>query len=129
MTRVLEMKYVRVWRGIGALMIAGAFVVSLMPSPVRTGFNHADKLFHAITYASMMYWFVQIYSRDRHVLIAVALVMMGICIEGLQYLTGYRMAEFMDAVANAIGVGIGWGLYLTPLGGAVCCWTKSSGGL
>lgn len=112
----LNLRYLKAWRSIGLMMIVAAFVVSLIPSPLRITSHYVDKQYHFITYASMMYWFVQIYGRERHLWLAIGFVAMGAAIEGLQYLTGYRMAEFLDAVANTVGVVVGWALFQTPLG-------------
>jgi len=112
----LNLRYLGAWRTIGLMMIVAAFVVSLVPSPLRITSHYIDKQYHFITYASMMFWFVQIYSRERHIWLAIGFVAMGAAIEGLQSLTGYRTAELLDAVANTVGVLAGWVLFLTPLG-------------
>ena len=118
---VLEspLRYFKVWRAIGVALVVGAVAVSLMPAPPAFSTSHIDKLWHALTYACLMFWFVQLFRRKRIWALALGFVAMGSMIEGLQYLTGYRTAEFADALANTAGVLVGWGLYQTPLGGSL----------
>ncbi len=94
------------WLGIGYGLIVLVIVASLMPNPPHTGaFEQSDKLAHFGAYAFTMLWFAQIYTRNRtRWVIALALVMLGIALEWLQGLTGYRTFEYADMVAGAAGV-------------------------
>jgi glycopeptide antibiotics resistance protein len=44
---------------------------------------------------------------------------MGVAIEYLQRMTGYRTFDVADMIANGIGAALGWGLAQTPLGNAL----------
>ena len=108
-----ELKRVRAWYALGALLLIGVAIVSLMPV-ANTGVN--DKFGHLLTYALLAGWFAVIARNVRVLCISlIALVGYGILIEWLQSLTSYRMAEMGDVVANALGCVIGGLFYRTPL--------------
>jgi len=112
-----QLRFLRLWRGLGALFILAAFVLSLGPDVTPRGVPHIDKFIHATSYAALTYWFLQTYPRRFHWMIAVGFVLMGALIEVLQYFVPYHIAEVNDAIANTIGVSAGWIVTLTPLGG------------
>jgi glycopeptide antibiotics resistance protein len=56
-----------------------------------------------------MFLFCQIYGRGRTRLgYAIGFTAMGISLEFLQRMTGYRHFDPLDMVANTIGVALGW---------------------
>lgn len=73
-----------------------------LPGPEGT-----DKASHLLSFAWLMCWFAQVVEHRRLQLVA-ALIAYGTLIELLQYLSGYRMGELADLVADAAGVLIGW---------------------
>ncbi|KVW95622.1 hypothetical protein ABW22_09775 [Thiobacillus denitrificans] len=91
----------------GWLGIAITLVVSLMPPALGDDSGHADKLVHLFGYALLMFWWAQLVTRQRWKL-AVAVVLFGIAIEGLQGLTPDRQPDLLDALANSSGVLLGW---------------------
>lgn len=107
-----------IWLALGCLWVAAIFYLSLTPSPPEPlHFNHADKLEHALGYGSLMLWFCQIYQRQaQRITLAVLLIGMGIAVEFLQGMTGYRNFDYADMLANATGVLLSWALAQTPLG-------------
>lgn len=113
------LRFFRLWRAIGIALVAGAIVVSLIPLPYTFSMSYTDKIWHALTYACLMFWFVQLFRWKRNWLLALGFMAMGVLIEGLQYLTGYRTAELADVLANTSGVLAGWALFRTPLGGSL----------
>ena len=112
----IDLRYLRVWQAVGILFIISAFAVSLGPYPVRSSIHNLDKYFHAATYAGLAYWFMQLNFRRRYIRVAVGLVAMGILIEYLQSFTRTRTADVYDALANTLGVAVGWAITLTPAG-------------
>ncbi len=105
-----------VWLALGWLWVAVVFYLSLMPHPPQPlSFPGADKLQHAFAYILLMLWFCQLYAAQRVRLFG-AFVAMGVVIELLQGMTGYRYFEFADMLANTAGVLVGWGLAQTALG-------------
>ena len=81
--------------------------LSLTPSPPRVDFAASDKLGHLLAYGALMFWFAQIYK--TRVFYAAGFVAMGIGLEALQGMLGYREADVLDMVANTLGVAAGWG--------------------
>ena len=121
MSQFEQLRFLRLWKGIGALFILAAFILSLGPDVTPSGIPHIDKVVHATSYTGLTFWFLMVYPRRHHWWIAVGFVVMGAMIEVLQYFIPYHMAEVNDAIANTIGVTIGWLLTLTPLG-SVLAW-------
>jgi VanZ family protein len=96
-------------------MVAAVTVLSLIPVEVDLG-EGRDKLAHFAAYGSLTFWFaIMVRGRGRSLGVAIAFAGMGVVIEFLQGMTGYRDFEVADMVANAIGAALGWGLAQTPL--------------
>lgn len=108
----------RVWLALGWLLVAAVFYLSLMPHPPEpVSFAGADKLEHGFTYAMLMLWFCQVYlDHKMRIRLFVALVAMGVGIEFLQGMSGYRYFEYADMLANTTGVLLGWGMAQTRMG-------------
>ncbi|MBS1269384.1 MAG: hypothetical protein MAG794_00335 [Gammaproteobacteria bacterium] len=115
------MKCRALWLSIGWLMVAVVVYVSLTPSPPPTpAFDGADKVLHGLAYVVLMGWFGQLYaSGGGRVLVAVALVGMGVGLEMLQGFGGIRTASWTDGVADAAGV----------IGGCLALRTRLNAGL
>jgi VanZ family protein len=96
-------------------MIAAVVVLSLIPVEVDLG-EDRDKLAHFLGYGSLALWFGMIFSsRIAQLGVALAFCAMGVGLEFLQGLTGYRTMDVADMIANALGAALGWGLAQTPL--------------
>ncbi|MFA6013540.1 MAG: VanZ family protein [Gallionellaceae bacterium] len=107
-----------IYLGIGWILVAGVFYISLIPHPPEpVSFEGVDKLEHALAYATLMLIFCQVYlSPNTRKILFVCFVAMGVGIEFLQGLSGYRFFEYADMLANTTGVILGWGLAQTRLG-------------
>ncbi len=99
--------WTRLWRVGGWLGIGLTLVLSLMPSVLDTSDSHTDKFVHLAGYAALMFWWAQIVTRQRWKL-AVAVILLGVVIEGLQGLTPNRQPDLLDVLANSGGVLLGW---------------------
>ena len=110
----------RLWLALGWAGVLIVIYLSLVPSsPEPFQVKYSDKIEHALAYGSLMLWFCQDYQRlAQRALVAVLLVALGISIEFLQGLTGYRSCELGDMLANTTGVLIGWLSACTILGQA-----------
>ena len=97
----------RVWLLFGWLGVALTLLVSLGPPTLDEGSGHADKLVHLAGYGVLMFWWAQIIVVRRWRL-ALAVVLFGFAIEGLQGLTPDRLADAADALANTTGISLGW---------------------
>ena len=104
-----EFRARRLWLFVGWSMVVTVIYLSLAPVSIDVGVEQGDKYLHALAYSALMLWFASLYTGPaRRLLLAAALVGMGIAIEFLQGLTDYRTFEIADMVADAVGVGAGW---------------------
>ena len=107
-------------------IIAGSLLPSEAVDPVLPDWN--DKLIHGVAYATIAFWFAMLdRAPQRQLWWALRFVLMGVAIEFAQGATGYRDFEVTDMVADAIGVGLGWGLAHTPLVGLLVWIERLSG--
>jgi VanZ family protein len=110
------LRYVKYWQAIGWIMVLIVIWLSLTPKPPQLpGFFGWDKAQHILAYASLMYWFGV--SHPRHWRWPVFIASLGIVLELLQGLTGFRTNDPYDILANTIGVVVGLFIIDTPLGG------------
>lgn len=106
------------WLGVWIFGWALCITLSLVPVPgFDPGVEDSDKIGHFLAYATLSLWAMMIFgSRPAQARALFALVVLGLCMEGAQgTLTDYRQMDIRDAVANALGVILGFGLGLTPL--------------
>ena len=97
----------RGWRAAGWLGVILTLILSLMPPALDVSGGHSDKIVHLAGYALLMFWWAQLVTRQRWKL-ALAVVLFGLAIEGLQGLTPDRLPDLLDALANSGGVLLGW---------------------
>lgn len=102
------LRYRSAWLGGGWLLVTLVSVLSLMPNPPEPfSFSYVDKVEHGMAYAALSLWFCQLYL-GAHQRVVVALIAMGVLIEILQGLSGYRYFEYADMLANSTGVLLGF---------------------
>jgi hypothetical protein len=108
--------YPWLWLAIGWVGIGLLITLSLVSVTVTTTLiAYEDKLFHLLTYALLMSWFIQLYQNWKLILLhATGLVLLGVALEFIQPLNG-RHFEYADMAANTLGVLTGCLLALTPL--------------
>jgi VanZ family protein len=103
------------WYGLGFAVLLTVGVVSLLPAPDLAE-SVSDKSLHFVTYACLAAGFASLVRASTSlVYVAVGLVTYGLLIEILQGMTGYRVAEWGDVVANSIGVVVGQFAWWSPL--------------
>ena len=113
-----DLRYRKLWLVIGYFLIILVIFLSLTSSPVEidTELPYLDKLFHALAYFSLTFWFMQIYHIKHHVIRwAIFFLSLGLLLEYLQSFDPERYSEVGDMVANTLGVMLGVGLSMTPL--------------
>ena len=107
------------WTFLGVLLVALVVylsLASLSPSKVLA-FPESDKIMHFSAYTAMMFWFGQIYrKRPALLFVALGLITLGVLLEILQGLSGYRTFEYLDMAANTLGVIFGLFITQTRLG-------------
>ncbi|MBN1850336.1 MAG: VanZ family protein [Deltaproteobacteria bacterium] len=115
------LKWIKFWLFLGWIFIGIVVFLSLDPSPPEmAGFTGLDKISHFVAYAFMMLWFGFCYLHGAtygHV--GIGLIVMGVALEFLQGLMGYRSMEFLDMAVNTFGVVFGWFLAKTRLSSAL----------
>lgn len=90
-------------------MVAAIVWLSLMHSPPRIDFDQSDKVGHLLGYGALMFWFGQLYRRFwERLAYGSGFVAMGLALEALQGLLGYRMYDPFDLIANTLGVLVGY---------------------
>jgi len=110
-------RFRRIWLAFGWLWVAAILWLSLTPIPPQPlTFEYSDKLEHTLAYLFLMGWFAVVYRGRRRIASAAGLVTMGVLIEILQGLSGYRYFEYADMLANSAGVLIVWGIAQTRFG-------------
>lgn len=114
---MLPLRYPRLWLLLGSLLVLAVVVGSLLPGPSMPKVSVGDKLQHAAAYGSLMVWFGGLYPRNRHWLVAVALVGLGVTLDLLQLTTETRQFDVADIVANSFGILVGLVLSISVLGG------------
>ena len=108
------LKYPRVWFGVAYAALILVAVLSLMPVP-ETAVNVSDKVMHFVVYFILSAGFMVLIRHQSNIVkVAIGLVFYGVALEFLQGLTGYRMFEFLDMVANSSGVIVGLMVRVTP---------------
>jgi len=114
---MLPLRYPIAWALSGWGLVVFVAVGSVIPGAVITGFSSADKIVHMLSYFLLMIWFSGLYSRQRHVVIALILVTFGGLLEFLQAVLPYRFFDPLDLLANTVGVALGLLLSFTLLAG------------
>jgi len=102
-----ELRYRKLWLSIGYLLIVVVVFLSLTSNPVQvdTDLPYQDKLFHALAYFSLTFWFMQIYHIRHHVFQwAIFFLCLGLLLEFFQGFDSKRYSEVGDMVANTLGV-------------------------
>lgn len=98
----------RFWQGLFWLALTAVAVFSLLPLGGTLAFAVSDKLQHLLAYAGLAALAATSYAGRQPVwLIGVGLLLFSGAIELLQGLSGYRYAEWLDLLANAVGVALG----------------------
>ncbi len=102
-----HLRYRKFWLFIGWAGLVAIWYLSLTAEPpsLDFGVTFSDKIQHAAAYGMLMAWFLQLYHR-RHsrIVWATAFISMGILLEYLQRMTAYRDFDYLDMLADAIGV-------------------------
>lgn len=110
-----QLMHPRLWQVIGWLGVLTVVVLTLLPNPPSPpGYLKWDKGQHILAYTVLMWWFWQAFVAPKRW--AVFLILLGVSLEFLQGLGQYRVFEFGDMAANALGVACGALLASTTVG-------------
>jgi VanZ family protein len=110
------LRFERLWIILGFGFVLLVVYLSLTPDPPDLGMPEGLKVGHVLAYGWLMIWFAQIYrATGRRLMLAAAFCALGIVLEYLQGMTGYRGFEYSDMLINSAGVVLGLALARTPL--------------
>lgn len=108
----------KLWWALGFLLVTLICVASLvqMPKMELELPRYADKWQHVFAYFVAMGWFSQLIAcKSKLFKVALTFFAMGVALEFLQGLTGYRSLDRFDVLANSTGILLGLGLAFTPM--------------
>ena len=106
----------RLWSALGIGFVLLVIYLSLAAPPRDVDLPDVFDVGHIVAYFWLMIWFAQIHrSAGRRWLFAAGFGVMGIALEYVQGMTGYRHFDPADMVRNFIGVALGLALAHTPL--------------
>lgn len=94
------------------IVIAVLSLIKVGKQPIN--FHNIDKVEHFIAYAVLsFFWLLALGKTQKSILLLVLVcIFYGMIIEVFQGMTGYRTFDFVDMIANTIGVLIGLFIFL-----------------
>ena len=116
--QMLSLRYPIAWwlSGFGLLLLVATG--SLIPGGgVTIGFEHADKIVHALSYFVLIVWFAGLYAKGKCKQVALFLIAFGVLLEFIQARVSYRFFDPLDIIANTGGIVFGLLLSTFKLGG------------
>ena len=99
-----ELKYQKLWLGLGVLAIVFLAVLCLVPMSNLPKVNINDKFVHFSAYFILAAWFSGIIKRKNYLVFGICLLAFSYLIEILQGLSKYRSFEWQDLLANGLGI-------------------------
>jgi len=109
----------KLWLGLWIFGWALCIGLSMLPQPpVPIDVPDSDKFWHFLAYALLAAWAAWIFETPRaRKLAMLSLCLLGVAIEVMQgTLTSHRTMDWHDALADFLGVGVGWWLGLRSPG-------------
>jgi VanZ family protein len=98
------------WRWLFALCALAVLVLSLLPPATPLPSTGWDKSNHLLGFAVLAWLGLRAYPR-RIAAVLLGLIVYGGVIEVLQSFTPYRFADWIDLVADGLGVGMGYAVW------------------
>lgn len=114
---MLPLRFPKLWTALAWLLTAGVIVGSLLPGEVVASIPIRDKVLHAGSYFVLMVSFAGFYRRGLYLVVAVALLVLGVSLDLLQGLTETRSFDLRDIGMNCAGVVLGLVVSWWLLGG------------
>jgi hypothetical protein len=107
----------RAWLAGGAGFVGLVIYLSLTPDPLAVPSVENVKTGHVLAYFWLMLWFSQLWHRSLpRLVLALALLALGVGLEYAQRQTGYRTFAYADMRDDLIGIAAGWAAATTVLG-------------
>lgn len=104
------LRFLRTYLILGCAYVTLVIYLTLIPQlPQGPDLPFADKGEHLLAYSLMMAWFGCLAREGKlRLKLALGFTALGAALEVLQGLGGVRQMELADALANAMGAGLGW---------------------
>ncbi|MEO0421358.1 MAG: VanZ family protein [Pseudomonadota bacterium] len=119
------LRWARAWLTGGIALVLLVVFLSVRPSSEPlSSVEHSDKFAHLLAYGALALWFSGVFRTPGSLLVAGALIALGIALEGVQALLPTRSVDVGDVLANALGVGLGVAAGAMGLGGW-CRWIEN----
>ncbi|GAA5175957.1 hypothetical protein GCM10025771_09510 [Niveibacterium umoris] len=100
--------YPRLWWGIGWALVLAVIVMSLAPKAPEIPGDRGNWSGHLIAYGTLGGWFARLIpGASGRLRLVVILAAMGVLMEILQGLSGYRTYDPLDMLANTCGALLG----------------------
>ena len=110
------LRFGRLWNILGIGFVLLVIYLSLTPELPDIAVSANQKVGHVLAYGWLMLWFAQIYRSTRtRVALAAAFCALGVALEYVQGMTGFRGFEYSDMLLNSAGVAVGLALACSPL--------------
>ena len=122
---MLPLRRAQAWRRANSALLILVLATTLVPTDwfwsaeqlTLDWMDNADKWLHVFAFVFLAVWFAGQHEARAYWRIGIGLIGFGLLIEGCQWLVGYRTAEWLDIVADTIGIVTGLALALAGLGG------------
>lgn len=122
---MLPLRHARWWRVLSVLILVLVLIAAMSRTfwffddlgRALSRFQNADKWVHGFTFVVLSVWFSGIVETRRYWLIAIGLMLFGLLIEFCQLQVSYRAADWVDMLANTLGIMVGLTIAIAGLGG------------
>lgn len=106
---IIVMTTPSLYRFASVAVVIAIWILSFLPGSAMPQVPGGDKWHHALAYfACMFFWGQWLQVPAQRLKLAGVFILMGALIECLQGLTTYRSFEWLDLVADTLGVTMGW---------------------
>jgi len=99
------------WLALTIIVFIGITILSLLPPKSGVEIQSNDKVNHFIAYATFAFCGLSAYSGSKIVRLLLCFVGYGVFMEWMQGLVPGREQSWYDALANSLGVAIGWTIF------------------
>ena len=122
---MLPLRHTGLWRVSSVVLLILVLAATLSPAlwflddmeNALIWFHNADKWLHAMTFVVLTVWFTGLYEKRVWWLTALGLVLFGFLVEFCQLQVSYRTADWIDILANTLGIIVGLTIAVAGLGG------------
>lgn len=88
-----------------------------MPAEQMPALDVSDKIEHLLSYAGISFLgFLASSTKMHRIWVALSMIVLGLALEGVQYLLPTRAFEALDGLANTVGVLSALGIYYIYVG-------------